>query len=299
MLPLAVSATTWGQLMVTGIGLGCVYALVAAGFNITYNATGLINFAQGNFVIIGGLIFFTASTTWNLPHLPAALVAVLLTGAMGAVVQFAITGRTRGEGEIGAGIATLGIALLAVAISAQLWGLNVVAVPLFLSGNSVIVGGVAITPQQFLIVGATVAVIVLLWLFFKRTIVGIAMRAASLNRDAARGVGVVTERTAVIAFGLSAALAAIGGVLVTPLAGADPVAGAFIFTLKGFAAAALGGLGSFPGAIFGGLALGLVESCSAAYIGSSWQGSVPFIVLLLIFFLRPGGIVGATVGHRA
>jgi branched-subunit amino acid ABC-type transport system permease component len=158
---------------------------------------------------------------------------------------------------------------------------------------------VAITPQQFLILGATVAVIIALWVFFRRTVVGLAMRAASLNSDAARGVGVMTDRTAVIAFGLSAGLAAIGGVLVTPLAGADPVTGAFIFTLKGFAAAALGGLGSFPGAVYGGLALGLVESLSGAYISSSWQAAVPFAVLLLIFFLRPGGIVGATVGHRA
>jgi branched-chain amino acid transport system permease protein len=135
-LTFAVSATTWGQLIVTGVGLGCVYAMIAAGFNITYNATRLINFAQGNFVIIGGLVFFTVAVTWNLPHIPAAIIAVLVTAVVGALVQFTITGRTRGEGEIGAGIATLGISLLAVAVCSQLWGHEVVSVPTFTGGES-------------------------------------------------------------------------------------------------------------------------------------------------------------------
>lgn len=295
---LGLSPTTWLQLLVTGVSLGCIYGLIALGFNITFNATGIINFAQGNFVIIGGLLFFTL-TSVGLPHIVAAIGAVLGTAILGALSHLLITGQARGEGSIGAGIATLGIALLAAAICVQIWGPEVVAVPVFFEGESIKVIGVAITLQQVLIVATTIIVALALWLFFRMSVTGISMRASSLNADAARGVGVRIKRTAVVAFGLAALLAGIGGVLITPLTGADPSAGAFILTLKGFAAAALGGLGNFQGAILGGLALGMIEVISGAYVGSSWQVAIPMVVLLLVFFIRPGGIKGAIVGHRA
>jgi branched-chain amino acid transport system permease protein len=295
---LGLSLTTWLQLVLTGGALGCIYGLVALGFNITFNATGIINFAQGNFVIIGGLLFFTLHGA-GLPTIIAAICAVVGTAILGALSHLLITGQTRGKGSIGAGIATLGIALLAEAICVQIWGPETVAVPVLIQGSSLKFLGVALTLQQVLIVCATIAVAVGLWLYFRLSVTGISMRATSLNGEAARGVGVRITRTSVIAFGMAALLAGIGGVLITPLTGADPSAGAFILTLKGFAAAALGGLGNFQGAILGGLALGMIESISGAYVGSSWQVAIPMVVLLIVFFVRPGGIKGALVGHRA
>lgn len=290
----AVSLLTLEQLAVSGVVVGCVYALVALGFNAIFNATGIINFAQGEFVLLGGFLFYAATTSFELPLIPAIMVALAIIAVVGAAIQLAVVRPSRGAGHIGRGASLIGVSLLVVAVTGAIWGVNPLPVREFTPSAPIILGGVVITRQQIWIVGITLVVVLLLQLFFQRTTAGIGMRAASLNPDAARAVGVSVQRMALLAFVLAAVLGGIGGVLLTPLTGVSSTAG-LTFTLKGFSAAILGGFGNMTGAVIGGITLGLIESLSAAYITSGYQAAVPLIVLILVFMIRPGGILGVSI----
>lgn len=287
---------TLGQLAVSGVAVGCVYALVALGFNAIFNATGIVNFAQGNLVLWGGFLFYAGTQTMKLPLVASALIALAGVALIGAVVQLGVVRPARGTGHIGRGASLIGVALLSEALTAMIWGVDALPVPEFTPGVPFSLGSVVITRQQIWIVAVTVIVVLCLQLFFRRTTAGIAMRAASLNPGAARGVGISVERMALLAFVLAAVLGGIGGILITPLTGVS-VIGGFSFTLKGFTAAVLGGLGDMFGAILGGIVLGLIESLSAAFISSGYQPAVSMAVLILAFLLRPGGILGVAVSR--
>lgn len=293
---LAVSLVTLEQLAVSGFVIGCIYALAALGFNAIFNATGIINFAQGDFLVLGGFFFYAASTTWHLSLIPAAAVSLVIVSAIGGVVQLVIVRPGRGKGHIGRGASLIGVSLLVTAITADVWGVNPLAVREFTPGLPYFLGEVVITRQQVWIVAVTLIVVVLLQLFFQRTTAGISMRAASLNPDAARAVGISVQRMALLAFVLAAALGAIGGILITPITSVSYSTG-FALTIKGFTAAILGGIGSMYGAVVGGVTLGLIESLSAAYITSGYQSAVPMAVLILVFMVRPGGILGTSVSR--
>jgi branched-chain amino acid transport system permease protein len=299
---LAVSWLTIQQLAVTGVVVGCIYAIVALGFNVIFNATGLLNFAQGHFVLLGGFLLFAAARTWDLPLIPAILIALLLVGAAGAVVQLLVVRLVRAEaGEarmIQTGTALLAIAFLITAVASWIWGVDPVPVPEFTPGPPFLLGDVVITRQQTWVVGVTVAVVILFSLFFLKTNLGISMRAAALNAGAARGVGISVERMALLAFVIGCALAGLGGILITPINGVI-AGGGLVFVVKAFTAAVLGGLGDPRGAIVGGIVLGVVESLSAAFIASGYQEAVPMVVLILVFLLRPGGIMGVGLAARA
>jgi branched-chain amino acid transport system permease protein len=295
---LAVSLTTVEQLAVTGVVIGCIYALIALGFNVIFNATGLLNFAQGDFLLFGGLLLYATSHTFDLPLVPAILLAVAGVGALGGIVQLGVMRQVRGEGLIGAGTALLGVSFLFTAVASWIWGVDPLPVPEFTPGPAYSVGNVYITRQQVWVVGVTVLVVLLFQLFYQRTRLGIAMRAAALNPGAARGVGISVEWMALLALIIGAALAGVGGVLVTPITGVV-VGGGLVFVVKGFTAAILGGLGDSRGAIVGGITLGLVESVSAAFISSGYQEAVPMVVLILVFIIRPGGILGVGLASRA
>lgn len=293
---LAVSTVTLEQLAVSGLVIGCIYALAGLGFNAIFNATGIINFAQGDFLVLGGFFFYAGSATFHLPLIPAVLFSLVIVSAIGAFVQLAIVRPGRGSGHIGRGASLIGVSLLVTAVTADVWGVNPLPVREFTPGKPYFLGEVVITRQQVWIVGVTLVVVIALQLFFQRTTAGIAMRAASLNPDAARGVGVSVQRMALFAFILAAALGSIGGILITPLTSVSYNTG-FALTIKGFTAAILGGLGSMYGAVVGGVTLGLIESLSAAYITSGYQQAVPMAVLILVFLLRPGGILGTSVSR--
>lgn len=295
---LAVSLTTVEQLAVTGVVVGCIYALVALGFNVIFNATGLLNFAQGEFLLFGGFMLYAGSYTFDLPLIPAILFALAAVGAIGAVVQLGVMRLVRGEGLIGGGTALLGVSFLSIAVASWIWGVDPLPVPEFTPGAPFSAGDVVITRQQVWVVGVTVGVVLLFTLFYQRTTLGISMRAAALNAGAARGVGISVEWMALLAFIIGAALAGVGGMLVTPITGVV-VGGGLLFVVKGFTAAMLGGLGDSRGAIVGGLTLGLLESVSAAFISSGYQEAIPMAVLIIVFMVRPGGILGVGLASRA
>lgn len=295
---LLISLSTAGQLAVSGLVVGCIYALVALGFNVIFNATDILNFAQGEFLLLGGFAFYTGTITLHLPLITGALFSIAVVAIVGAITQLVVVRFARGEGLMGAGAALIGVSFLAVAIMSWIWGVNPLPVREFTPGKPFFVGQVAITRQQVWIVAITILVIICFHLFFQRTNIGIAMRAASLNPSAARGVGISVERMALWAFVLGSALAAIGGILITPTTGVL-ASGGFVLTLKGFTAAILGGIGNPIGAIVGGLALGLIESLSVGFISSGYQQAVPMLLLILILMVRPGGILGVGLSARA
>ena len=284
------SWSTLAQLAIAGTITGCIYALAAVGFNIIFNGAGLINFAQGEFVILGGLLFY-AATAVGTPALLAVFLAVIAVGLIGALVQVGVVAPARGEGVIGRDVATLGVALLMAAGMSVVWGVDPVRVPEFTPGEPILSGSVTLSRQGVWIIAVTLAAAVALQAFFTRTSLGIGIRAASINPKAARSVGLSVERVAVASWTLGAAVAALAGVLVTPLTGAA-VTAAFLFTLNGFAAAILGGLGNMMGALLGGLTLGIVTSLSAAFVPSGYQNAVPMLVLLVVLIARPSGILG-------
>lgn len=300
-LTFAVSFLTLKQLTVTGVVTGCIYGLVGLGLNVIFNATGLLNFAQGSFVVLGGFLLYATTHSWHLPLVPAILLTIVIATAAGMVVELVVVrlGRTGGGEErlIVSGTALLAVTYLFNAISDVVWGQNPLPVPQFTSGNSLHLAGAVITPQQVWVVGVTVAVVALFALFFQRTSLGIAMRAAALNPDAARGVGISVARMSLLAFALGCALAAVGGVLITPITGVSS-GDSLNFVVYGFTAALLGGLGDARGAILGGILLGLIEAVSSAYIASDYSTAVPMAVLIIVFMVRPGGILGVGVASR-
>ncbi len=239
------------QLLVSGIGTGSIYALIALGFNVVFKSTGAMNFAQGEWVVMGGMI--TALLLGSFSSVGVAcLLAVVLVAAFGLISERLVIWPLRQP-------TPLLITLVSIGLSR--------------------------------IVGLTLTFLVIMHFFFERSMLGKALRAAAADREAAAIVGVKVETTILISFGIAAFAGALAGAIITPLTLASYDQGA-MFGFKGFSAAMLGGLGSLPGAVVGGLALGLLEAFGSFYISSDFKDAIAFAVLLLILFVRPSGLLG-------
>lgn len=278
------------QFLFAGITIGAIYALIALGFSLVYSASHLINFAQGEFVMLGGMATVFAAAA-GLPLPIAALAAILLAVLIGVALQRLAIAPARRAGVIGLVIVTIGASILLRGLAGVLFDRNFHGLPALGGEAPIMIAGAALQPQTLWILGTTLAVALLLWGFFSHTLVGKAMRAAASNPLAAELVGIDPGRVILATFALAGALGALAGFLVTPLAQTHFQIGVML-GLKGFAAAILGGLGSAPGAILGGLCIGLAESLSAGYVSSAYKDVVAFVVILLVLFLRPSGLLG-------
>lgn len=278
------------QFVFSGITVGAIYALVALGFSIIYNASHVINFAQGEFVMMGGMatVFLSAA---GLP-LPAAMVAAIgLAVLAGVALEKLAVERSRGASVVTLIIITIGASIFLRGLAAVVWDRNFHSLPAFSGNQPIFIGGATIVPQTLWVLGVTLLVAVLLFLFFNRTLLGKAILAAAYNPLAAQLVGINTRFVLMLSFGLAAALGAIGGILITPIA-PTYFEGGVMLGLKGFSAAIVGGLGSGPGAIVGGLIVGLAEALSAGYISSAYKDAIAFIIILLVLFFMPSGLMG-------
>jgi branched-chain amino acid transport system permease protein len=278
------------QFLFAGITSGTIYALVALGFCVVHNTMGIVNFVQVDFVSLGGLLMFSALFTFNLP-MGAALVAAVAATALVAVVVERIGLRpARSNDPLVLIFLTIGLSIILRGIMALVWGKNRMALPGLGADKPLQIGGAALMPQTLWILGLTlVAILILAW-FFRCTGLGLAMRAVSSNPTAAAVVGLHIGRVRAASFALAGALGGLAGILVTPITTLSYDVG-ILLGLKGFAAAILGGFGSFPGAILGGLLLGLLESLTAGYFSSAYKDVVAFVVLLLVLFVRPQGLL--------
>ncbi len=284
------------QYLLTGLTVGAVYALVALGFSIIYNASGVINFAQGEFVMIGGMSAVSLVAS-GLPLAAAIPLAVVATTLAGLALEKLAVEPARGAPVVTLIIITIGASIFLRGLATIVWDKKLHALPAFTGERPIALFGATVVPQSLWVVGATLAIVVALWWFFGRTRLGKAMLATSHNRLAAELVGIDVRHVLFLAFGLSAALGALAGILTAPITLTSYDVGVML-GLKGFAAAILGGLGSGPGAVAGGLLLGVLESLSAGYVSSAYKDVIAFVILLGVLFVRPGGIVGVAAAER-
>ncbi len=286
----------WLQFVASGLTAGAIYALVALGFSIIYNASGAINFAQGEFVMIGGM---SAAFMWaaGLPVAAALPLAVTAAVLVALLVEKLAIEPARHAGTVTLIIITIGVSLFLRGLAQLIWGKGVHRLPGFSSEQPIAFLGATILPQSLWVLGGAAVAVAALSAFYGRTLMGKAMLATSYNRVAAQLVGINTRGVLFASFGLAAGLGALGGVLIAPIAFTSYDAGVML-GLKGFAAAMLGGLGSFAGAVLGGLLLGLLEGLGAGFISSAYKDAIAFVVILAVLFLLPGGLVGARRSDR-
>jgi len=278
------------QFLLTGLTVGAIYALVALGFAIIYNASHVLNFAQGEFVMIGGM----AAAGFVEAGLPLPLAALLAVGGamlVGLALEKLAIETARGASVVTLIIITIGASILLRGLASLLWDKKIHSLPAFSGEAPLMLGGATLLPQTLWVLGATLVTVALLWWFFNRTLTGKAILAVSHNRLAAQLMGISVRRVLLVSFGLSAALGALAGVLIAPISFTSWDVGVML-GLKGFAAAILGGMGSGPGAIIGGLALGLIESLGAGYLSSAYKDVFAFVIILAALIFLPDGLAG-------
>ncbi|MBZ2207807.1 branched-chain amino acid ABC transporter permease [Massilia sp. R798] len=276
--------------------VGSAYALAALGFTIIYNTSGVINFAQGEFIMLGGMLAALLSAG-GIPLPLAIIIAVLVTCAVGAAMEKVAIEPARDAQVVTLIIITIG-ASLTIRGLVQIWlGKGTHTLAPFSGDTPIQFLGASLLPQSLWVLGVTLLVVGALAWFFGRTLLGKAMLATSNNRLAAQLVGIDTRRVLLLSFAMAALLGAVGGILVAPITYTSYDAG-IMLGLKGFVAAVLGGLGGGVGAIAGGLILGVAESMTAGYISSSYKDAVPFVLILLILFFMPRGLFGAKISER-
>jgi branched-chain amino acid transport system permease protein len=282
---------------VAGITYGTIYAIVAIGFNIIYNATGIINFAQGEFVMLGGMTAVTLSAFLPLPLAIAGAVAVTLV--VGAAIEIVFIRWLHKPSVLRMIIITIGISILIRETALHIWGESVRALPYFTgtSETSINLGGVFISPQILWAVGIGAVAVAILTAFFNYTLPGRQMRAVAANRDAARLCGVNAKNMVTLSFMLSAAIGALGGCIVCPITYVQYDSGTPL-AIKGFTVAILGGLGNSTAAVGAGMLLGILESFSIWVLPAAYKEAVSIFLLLLILFIRPSGLFGSAEAAR-
>jgi branched-chain amino acid transport system permease protein len=284
------------QFAFSGLTVGAVYALVAIGFTLIYNASDVVNFAQGEFVMLGGMTtVFLAQAGVPLPA--AAVLATVLAIAVGWVLHRFAIDAARDASAVTLIMITIGASIFLRGAAQVVFDKRFHDLPPMFSAEPLNVGGATILPQSVVVLAGAATIVVLLWLFIDRTLFGKAVIATAVNRLAARLVGIDTRRVVGFSFAVSAAIGAIAGILVTPITLTSYDVGTLL-ALKGFAAAMLGGMGHAAGAVVGGLLLGVLEAFSAGYISSKYKDAVAFLVILVVLFAMPQGLFGRAKVER-
>ncbi|MGD0884843.1 MAG: branched-chain amino acid ABC transporter permease [Thermodesulfovibrionales bacterium] len=279
------------QYLVAGLTYGTIYAIVGIGFNIIYNTTGIINFAQGEFVMLGGM---TAVTLYGFMPLPAAILgAVLITMVIGALIEITFIRWLVKPTVVRMIIITIGISILVREAALCLWGEGVRSLPYF-SGNEITalaIGEVRVSPQVLWTLGVCTVIVILLNIFFRFTMLGREMRACAANRDAAALCGIPTKNMVTLSFILSAGIGALAGCVVSPITYTQYNIGTGL-AIKGFTVAILGGLGNSMAAVAAGFILGILESFSIWVMPTAYKDAIAISILLVILFVRPSGLFG-------
>ncbi len=284
------------QLLFSGLSVGGIYALIAVGFVTIYNVNGVINFAQGEFVMIAAMTAASLVSAGT-PLWISAVIAVIVAALVGVLVQRLALHPARLNGDVVLLIITIGVSTLLRGLALMIWGSNPKTLPPFMKGEPVNVLEIVIPRQDFFIAGIAVVMMVLLFLFFEKTMLGSALRACMMNREVSRLLGIFPNRMALLSFLLGAALAGVVGISVAPVSLATYDMGLLI-GLKGFVAAVLGGLVSIPGAVLGGILLGVLESLGAGLVSSGYKDAIAFLILLVVMVIRPQGIFRVKSGKR-
>ena len=285
------------QFLFSGLMVGAIYALVALGLNVVFNATGAVNFAQGEFSMLGGMLGAAMLSATGLPLALVFASTVVAVTAIGVGMERLIVRPVRHADVLNLIILTIGASILIKGGVMVTLGKNAAGLPAFTGERPFQILGATFVPQALWILGVAAAIVVALHFFFDRTLLGRAMRAVASDREAARLMGIDVGRIVMLSFALAAAVGAIGGLIVTPVTLTIYDAGTML-GLKGFAAAVTGGLGNTFGGIAGGLVLGLLEAFGGGLIGSEFKDVAAFVLLLLLLFLRPRGLFARGESER-
>jgi len=277
------------QYILSGLSTGAIYSLIGIGFAIIYNSTGIINFAQGEFVMLGGMMTYFFLTVLKLPMLVAMVLAIVLSTAVGVLFERLAIRPLRNATPLGLVIITIGGSILIRGIAMLVWGKDTYSLPMFSGNEPLSIAGATLLSQHLWIFGITILLICVNRMYFYHSISGKAMRACSHNRRAASLVGIGVKRMVLISFAISSALGSVAGIITAPLTMTSYDVG-IMLGLKGFCAAIIGGMSSGIGTVFGGLLLGVLESLGAGLVSSGYKDAIAFIILLLILFIRPQGL---------
>lgn len=277
--------------MFSGLTNGAVYAIIALGFTMLFNATSLINFAQGEFVMLGALSVISLWKGFRIPLLFAFPLSVCGVAAIGLLLERFAIRTVRKPHPIVLVIVTVGASIFLRGVGMLVWGKDAHSAPPFSAQPPIEIEGATLLPQSIWILGIVVLVIVFLQFLHVRTLLGKAMQACAIDRRAAWLLGIPGERMVLLAFAMSAAMGGVGGILIAPITMSSYDMGTLL-GLKGFCAAMLGGLGSFWGAVLGGLLLGIIEALGVGFFSSGLKDATAFLLLLVILYIRPSGILG-------
>ena len=279
------------QFLLSGLTTGSTYALTAIGFSLIHNSTGIVNFAQGEFVMLGGMFMITFHSFLGIPMLPAFFLTVGAVAVVGFLLERFPLRQAKSKEILILVMITVGASIFIKGLVMILWGKNPMTLPPLSGESPLLFLGAAIMPQSLWIFGITLTVVAALNHFFKETFIGKAMRAVAASRRSAMLTGIPVDRMILLSFTLSGALGAVAGITLTPITTTSYDVGVML-GLKGFSAAILGGYGSMPGAVLGGLVLGILESLAAGLISSEYKDAIAFLILLLVLFFKPSGILG-------
>ena len=280
------------QYIFAGITVGSIYAIIAIGYNIIYNATGIINFSQGEFVMLGGMIAYSLNGV--MPLFVAVIMAIFITALAGSGVEFIFIRRLRNPRVLQMIIVTIGLSILIREIALHIWDEQVRALPFFTGSeiSSISILGARVSPQVLWVLGVTLLIVAGLLLFFRFTLTGKAMRACSANRRAAGLCGINTRGMVNLSFVLSAGIGAVAGCVVSPLTQTHYGMGSEL-AIKGFTVAILGGLGNSSAALLSGVLLGILESFSISILPMAYKDAISILILILVLVLKPSGLFGS------
>ena len=279
------------QLLLGGIATGCVYGLVALGFVLIYKATEAVNFAQGDLMMLGAFITlqFVNSGYWGMPFWLGLALATIVMAVIGYGMEALIIRKLFGQPQFAVVILTIAVGFVLRFLAGMIWGHELLSLETPFAGKNLAVLGVAVSYDEIFVIAATILLTGALYLFFARTRLGVAMQASSQNQLAAYYMGIPVKRLNSLIWALAGMVAAVAGILFASKGSIEPSIG--LLGIKAFAAAVIGGFGSLPGALLGGLIVGLIEPFSARYIAAGYSQIMPYLLLFLILVFRPHGIL--------
>ena len=286
------------QLLLAGTAQGCVYALVALGFVLIYKATETVNFAQGDLMMLGAFFAFTASVALGWPYWATILFALGVMAVVGMLVERIVLRPVLGYPQFTVVMITIGVGYVMRGIVTMVpgWGTDTYQIRTPFADEVWKLGGLVVPVQQAAVIVMTMALCAVLYLFFSRTRIGIAMQATSQNQLAAYYMGIPVRRVNNLIWGISAAVAAFAGILLAPVTFVHSNMG--FIGLKAFPAAVVGGFGSVPGAVVGGLIIGIVEALAGFYLPEGWKDIAAYVVVLAVLLVKPSGIFGETIRKK-
>ena len=276
------------QVLITGLGQGCLYGLIALGFVLIYKATEIVNFAQGELLMLGAFFAVTYAGILGLPFWLAFLLTIVSMAVFGYLLDMLVIRSMIGESQFSIIILTISIGFILRSVASGIWGSDILSLETPYSGKMADIAGLVIGQEYLVVIAGTIVLALVLYFFFRFSSLGIAMQAASQNQLAAYYMGIPVKRVFSLVWAISALVAAVAGTLMAPISLVSPQMG--FIGIKAFAAAVIGGFGSLPGALVGGLIIGTSEQLAGTYLPTGFQEISAYVIMFLVLTLRPQGL---------